>query len=160
MLSASERDAVRERMALIERDVASLRDVDLEMRLRGVLSSGSKVDQYVYWSVAKGRAKDTRERQAREARASARANTASSVRSTPFDSVLAEIEDRLLGEERARRTDNARQVVDAARSVLDTCVMGIHEVKDSFGLYAKGRYHAPPDPAATGPASGTIAREA
>jgi len=35
-------------MALIERDVASLRDTALEMRLRGVLSSGSTVDQYVY----------------------------------------------------------------------------------------------------------------
>ncbi len=48
--------------------------------------------------------------------------------------------------------------MDAARGVLDTCVLARNEVKDAFGLYdAKGRYHAPPDPAATGPTSGTIA---
>ena len=97
VLSGSERSAVAERMALVERGVASLRDVELESRLRGVLGSGSKVDQYVYWTAARNRARATRERQAREARASGQANASEAVRGTPFDGVLAEIEDRLLG---------------------------------------------------------------
>jgi hypothetical protein len=144
VLSGSERDAVSERLALVERDVASLRDVELEARLRGVLRSGSKVDQYAYWSVARRLAREARERQGREGRASGQPNTSYSVRGTKFDEVLSELEDAVLGEERTRRTEKARGVVGAANDVLRQAYLARHDAKSPYGVVAK--YHRPAEP--------------
>jgi hypothetical protein len=163
VLSASERDAVAERLPLIERDVASLRDADVEARLRGVLRGSGKVDQYLYWTAARKRAREVRERQAQAARANGNPNTSTSVTGTPFDGAIAALEGVLLGEERQRRTENAQQVVDAASGVVDRCVLARNDAKDSWGLYMKrAGYHAPPDreAATVPPGLPTIAREA
>src|SRR5687768_14359508 len=53
-------------------------------------------------------------------------------------------------EERLSRSEQARELVDAARGVLDTCVLTRNDAKDSFELYLRRHpTHRPQrDPAA------------
>ena len=83
--------------------------------------------------------------QVQAARASLHYNTSSAVSVAPFEEELVALEEALLGDERQRRTEKARELVDAARGVLDACYLARHDAKDGYGAYIKGRTHRPPE---------------
>jgi hypothetical protein len=167
VLSGSERSDVAARLALVEGDVSALSGRSLEQRLRGVLANGSMVDQFAYLTAARGRQRQLRERQASSASGASRSGNPGAASPavaniTPIDGVVAELEQQVFGEERERRTGQAREAVDEARGVLDQCVMGRTGAKDSFALYMRGKSHVPKNhsyPTTPSSGAGTIARD-
>jgi hypothetical protein len=82
-----------------------------------------------------------------------------SPRPTPLDPVLYELEASVLAEETERREAAASSRVTGVDEVIDTCYLGLNDVKSPLGVVAK-RYVRPPEGAPrSGPTTSTIARD-
>ncbi len=148
-LSPGERSEVQDRLPVVQADVDSQDTTSLSRQLEGILRSGSKSDQYLYWQAATRR---NREQKNREAAADG-PGVYRGPRVSPLDNVLYQLEAAVLGEETERRERAASSRVAGVDEVIGQCFLGLNDAKDSLGVISK-RYRRPPQNGAPGSSVG------
>ena len=168
VLDTFARSAARERLPLVEGDVAALDTSALVERLRGVARSGTKTDKYLYWQAARKRRRELLQQQARARTQAAGGFSQPGSGATPLDGVIGELDRCLFQEERARRSASHEARMQEARELGEFCYTRRHDAEDLATAYAKqadAHIHkwakdqgaqAPPPPSSGG---GPIAQE-
>ena len=166
VLDTFARSAARERMPLVESDVAALDTTALVERLRSVARSGTKTDRYLYWSAARKRRRELLQQQARARTRDAGGFPQPDSGATPLDGVIGELDRALFAEERARRSASHEARMQEARQLGEFVYTRRHDAEDLATAYIKqadrrqyewGKTQAQAPPPASG--GGPIAQE-
>ena len=139
ILDTFARSAARERLPLVESDVAPLDTTALVERLRGVARGGTKTDRFLYWSAARKRRRELLQQQARASTQAAGGflQPGGTPGTTPLDDAVAELDQALFAEERARRSASHEARMQEAHQLGEFCYTRRHDAEDLATAYAK-----------------------